>query len=453
MNFDGKKILIIGAGLSGISAAELLTGTGSEVILYDANVKGNLSNEDIMKKLPGNFTGRVVLGEMTKECTEDLDLLILSPGVPKDLPVVLEIEKAGVKIIGEIELAYYFSRGRIVGVTGTNGKTTTTALTGYIIGKYVENTLVVGNIGIPYTRLVKTSTEDSVTVAELSSFQLDTIETFHPNVGMVLNITPDHLDRHHTMENYIAAKMNVALNQTENDICILNYEDEILRKEAEKIKSRVMWFSSAHKLDNGMYYDAGVIYYAKDGVSEPVVEVDKMILIGLHNYENVMAAVACAISLGIPTDIIRDAVYSFTPVAHRIEYVATKNGVKYYNDSKGTNPDASIKAVNAMTTPTYLIGGGYDKNSEYDEWIESFDGKIKHLLLMGQTREKIAACCEKHGFTDYSFVESMEEAVKYCSENAVQGETVLLSPCCASWGMFKNYEERGDIFKELVRAL
>lgn len=453
MDFTNKNIMIIGAGLSGTAAANLLCGSGAILTLYDANTKGTLTKESIRAKLSDGFDGRIELGDIPEDLRQGLDYLILSPGVPKDLPFVSLMAAKGTKVIGEIELAYYYSKGRIVGVTGTNGKTTTTALTGHIIGSWFKKTLVVGNIGTPYTDMVLQSDDETVTVAELSSFQLDTVETFHPNVSMVLNITPDHLDRHHNMRNYINAKMNVASNQTAEDICVLNYEDATLRDYASKLNARVVWFSSRHKLNDGIYLENGKIYYAEGGVAAEIVEVDKMQLIGEHNYENAMAAIAAALYFKIPVETIREAVYSFKPVAHRIEYVATKNGVKYYNDSKGTNPDASIKAVKAMTAQTWLIGGGYDKNSEYDEWIECFDGKIKHLILMGETRGKIAACAVKHGFDAITFVDSMQEAVSFCAANALPGETVLLSPCCASWGMFKNYEERGDIFKDLVNRL
>lgn len=453
MDFKNKRVMIIGAGKSGTAAAALLADSGADIILYDANSKGSMNTDIIKSKLPENFNGRIALGDIPEDLRSGIDYLILSPGVPKDLPYVMLMAAKGTKVIGEIELAYYYAKGKIVGVTGTNGKTTTTALTGHIIGSYFENTLVVGNIGIPYTEMVLDSKDDSVTVAELSSFQLDTIETFHPNVSIVLNITPDHLDRHHTMTNYINAKLNVTLNQNEDDICILNYEDAILRDAASKIKAGIVWFSSKRALNDGVYLSNGTIYYAQNAVSTAICETEKMQLIGEHNYENTMAAIAAAIFFKIPVDVIREAVYSFKPVPHRIEYVATKNGVKYYNDSKGTNPDASIKAVKAMNAPTYLIGGGFDKNSEYDEWIESFDGKIKHIVLMGETKGKIAACAVKHGFNDITFVESMKEAVNFCASKALPGEIVLLSPCCASWGMFKNYEERGDIFKALVNSL
>ena len=454
VDFYNKKVLIAGAGKSGVAAAKLLMESHALITLYDANAKGLLTPESLLEKLGPDFDGRIVFGGDPLEFTEKPDYCILSPGVPIDLPFVTAYKEAGVKVIGEIELGFCFSKGRIVAVTGTNGKTTTTALTGHILQTAFGNTIVAGNIGTPYTELVRDTDSSSYTVAEVSSFQLDTTETFRPDVSMILNITPDHLDRHHTMENYIDAKFKITKNQYAGDICILNREDPILFERARNgLMPRVVWFSSKRELEEGIYVKDGAIWSRSGGDAEKICETKDLKIIGEHNWENAMAAIAAALYFDVPLEKLREALYSFEPVEHRIEYVRTVGGVKYYNDSKGTNPDASIKAVKAMTTPTYLIGGGYDKNSEYDEWIESFDGKIKCLLLMGQTREKIAECAEKHGFKDYRFVESMEEAVDYCSANAKEGETVLLSPCCASWGMFKNYEERGRIFKDLVRAL
>ena len=447
MDFQGKKVLIIGAGKSGLAAADLLTSQNADLILYDDK---KLDEAEVLKKLNKDFKGRIVSEVLTDEIAGNPDYLVLSPGVPIDSEKVLKYKAKGACVIGEVELAYYYTKGKIVAVTGTNGKTTTTALTGALMKLKYDNTLVGGNIGIPYTQICLDSTDDGVTVAEMSSFQLDTTVTFHPYISMILNITPDHLDRHHTMENYINAKLNCTKNQTADELCILNYEDETLRKAAENIKAKICWFSSKTALNDGMVYEDSVIYEVKNGVREKVIDVDEMMLIGRHNYENVMAAVAAARFMNVPMELIREGLRNFKPVEHRIEYVATVNGVKYYNDSKGTNPDASIQAVKAMSGPTFLIGGGYDKGSEYDEWIECFDGKIKKLILMGQTRDKIAECARKHGFNEIEFVNSMEEAVNYCYRNAVNGDTVLLSPCCASWGMFKNYEERGRIFKDLV---
>ncbi|MDE7299184.1 MAG: UDP-N-acetylmuramoyl-L-alanine--D-glutamate ligase, partial [Lachnospiraceae bacterium] len=363
MDFQGRKILIIGAGISGIAAAGLLDGI-SEVVLYDSG--SALDAMEIRAKLPEHFRGRIVLGALPEEVTRDAQIAVLSPGVPTDLPEVNGLRESGVEIIGEVELAYQFSKGRIAAVTGTNGKTTTTALLGEIMRTFCESVFVVGNIGVPYTEMAVQTREDSVTVAELSSFQLETIRDFRPEVSLILNITPDHLNRHHTMENYIAAKLNIAKNQTKDDTCILNYEDDVLREAGRELPCRTVWFSSRRRLSDGMFLDGKNIVHAEAGEETVVCSTDDLNIIGRHNHENAMAAIAAGLALGVPMDCIRRALRSFVAVEHRIEYVATKRGVKYYNDSKGTNPDAAIQAVRAMTTNTLLIGGGYDKGSEYE---------------------------------------------------------------------------------------
>lgn len=318
---------------------------------------------------------------------------------------------------------------------------------------YFADVKVVGNIGIPYTSIALDTTEDTVTVAEMSSFQLETIHDFKPEVSAILNITPDHLDRHHTMEAYISAKADVTKNQTKEQVCVLNYEDAVLREFSVTCPASVVFFSSKRKLTDGFYYEDKKIYFAKDGAEELLIHVDELNILGEHNYENVMAASAMAVALGVPMESIREVLRRFQAVEHRIEYVTEKRGVRFYNDSKGTNPDAAIKAIQAMNRPTYLIGGGYDKQSEYDAWIESFDGKVKELVLIGQTAEKIKACAHQHGFMNTIIFETFEDAIHYCYEQSVSGDAVLLSPACASWGMFANYEERGRIFKEIVRGL
>ena len=340
----------------------------------------------------------------------------------------------------------------VIGITGTNGKTTTTALTGEIMKNYFKDVRVVGNIGIPYTSMVTGSTGETVTVAEISSFQLETIDTFKPHVSAILNITPDHLNRHHTMENYIRAKEDITKNQTADDYCVLNYEDEVLRDFAAKCPAKVIFFSSKSELSEGFYLDGDIIIYAHDGVRDEVIDVNELNLLGKHNFENVMAACAMSISFGVPMDKIVEVLKVFKAVEHRIEYVTEKRGVRFYNDSKGTNPDAAIQGIRAMNRPTLLIGGGYDKQSEYDEWIESFDGKVKELVLIGQTADKIEECAHRHGFMNTVKKDTFEDAVNYCYEHAVSGDAVLLSPACASWGMFPNYEERGRIFKEIVKG-
>lgn len=451
MDLTGKRVLVVGSGISGIAATELLKKKGCEVVLYDGNE--SLDIEALKEKAPVFRDVSILLGDLPKEQMEKMDLSVLSPGVPTDLPFVNSMREQGIPIWGEIELAYFFGKGRIAAITGTNGKTTTTALTGQIMEAYYKDVKVVGNIGIPYTSVAAETTEETVTVAEISSFQLETIHAFHPQVSAILNITPDHLNRHHTMECYIEAKESITKNQTAEDTCVLNYEDEVLRRFGETLKCKVVYFSSERKLDKGLYLDGKEIFYADGEKTTKVINVDELNILGKHNYENVMAATAMALSMGVPMEKIVEVLKVFQAVEHRIEYVTEKRGVRFYNDSKGTNPDAAIKGISAMNRPTYLIGGGYDKQSEYDEWIESFQGKVRKLVLIGQTKEKIAACAKKHGFIDVVMCETLEEAIDYCYQNAKSGEAVLLSPACASWGMFPNYEVRGKIFKDYVNNL
>ena len=451
MDFLNKNVLVYGTGISGISAASLLESVQAKVILYDENTK--ITKEQVRAKLPNGANVRVVLGVLSEEMINSLDMVVLSPGVPTDIPIVEEFKKKEIPVWGEIELAYRLSKGQVVAITGTNGKTTTTTLVGKLMKNYFDSVFVVGNIGNPYTEEVKNMVEDTVTVAEISSFQLETIEQFHPKVSAILNITPDHLNRHHTMECYIETKEKIALNQTKGDVCVLNYDDEATRKFGKNCNASVLYFSRLHKLEKGVYLEGETFIYADGETKTEVCKTTELKVLGGHNHENVMAAIAVAVSMKVPMEIIRKTVKEFTAVEHRIEFVTEKNGVDYYNDSKGTNPDAAIKGIQAMNRKTVLIGGGYDKGAAYDEWIESFEGKVTYLVLLGATAEKIAECARKHGFENIIFVETMEEAVKVCAEKAKPGEAVLLSPACASWGMFDNYEQRGRIFKELVRKL
>ena len=448
MLVTGKKVLVFGSGISGIGAVKLLEDHGAEVVLYDGNE--SLDQASLREQLGEKTT--IVLGKFPEHLLEELDLVVLSPGVPTDLPVILAMKEHGIQVIGEVELAYAFGKGDVLAITGTNGKTTTTSLLGEIMKCHQEEVFVVGNIGNPYTVAAGQMTERSVAVAEMSSFQLESIETFRPKVSAILNFTPDHLNRHHTMEAYVEAKKQIAKNQTAEDYCVLNYEDERTKAFGEEVKAQVLYFSSAHKLERGIYLDDGKMIY-KNPEEEIVCHVDELQIIGIHNYENVMAAVAMAAVYGVPMDTIRKAILAFKGVEHRIEYVTEKAGVVYYNDSKGTNPDAAIKGIQAMNRKTVLIGGGYDKNSEYTEWIQAFDGKVKQLILIGATREKIAQDAEKCGFHDYVFADTFEEAVLLAAKTAKSGEAVLLSPACASWGMFPNYEVRGEKFKEIVNSL
>lgn len=451
MNLKEKRVLVFGSGKSGIGAADLLGAVGAEPVIYDGNE--NADKESVLKKTSGTYPVEFYAGELPEEVLESLDLVVLSPGVPTDLPLVKRFYEMGLPVWGEVELAYRTGKGRVLAITGTNGKTTTTALLGKIMKDACPSVFVVGNIGTPYTSKAQEMQENSVTVAEISSFQLETIEEFAPEVSAILNITEDHLNRHHTMEEYIRVKELITKNQSSEDVCVLNYEDEVLRKFGETAVPKVVYFSSVRTLEKGIYLEGDTIVLATETAKIPVVKTGELKLLGQHNYENVMAAVAMAYYAGVDMESIRRSVCEFTAVEHRIEYVTEKNGVVYYNDSKGTNPDAAIKGIQAMNRPTYLIGGGYDKESSYDEWIKAFDGKVRCLVLIGQTKEKIKAAAERLGFTDIVLLETLQEAVHFCAEHAKEGEAVLLSPACASWGQFDNYEQRGDMFKKYVSEL
>lgn len=452
---EKEKVLVVGTGKSGIAATQLLLRTGKLPVLFDSNAE--LDKDEILGKL--SLSGdekkqvEIVLGDLTEEEKKALSGVVLSPGVPTDTEFVNDLRNRGLLISGEIELAFEQEKGAVLAITGTNGKTTTTTLLGEIMKATGKKTFVVGNIGNPYTLEAEKTDADSVTVAEISSFQLETIHTFRPRVSAILNITPDHLNRHHTMENYVKAKQDITKNQTKEDYCVLNTEDPYTDAFLEQCPATVILFSSQRELADGYFYADECIYKAVQGKKQKLMNIHEMRLLGMHNVENVMAAIAMADAYGADMEVILGVVRDFKAVEHRIEYVKTVRGVDYYNDSKGTNPDAAIKGIGAMVKPTYLIGGGYDKQSEYDEWIESFGGKVRKLVLLGQTREKIADCAKKHGFTDYIFVDDLQQAVDYCAEHAKEGEAVLLSPACASWGMFPNYEVRGKMFKDMVNAL
>jgi len=455
--------LVIGTGLSGISAVNLLRSVGIDTLLFDANEK--IEIEKIKEKLIDKAKDtRILLKEVPDELEDKIDRLVLSPGVPIDSPMVNHYRDKGIEISGEIELAYEYEKGDLLAITGTNGKTTTTSLLGAIMKDYKskafvykEKAFVVGNIGRPYTGTVLDSSEDSVTVAEISSFQLETVNKFHAKVSAILNITPDHLNRHHTLEQYIAEKEKITINQTKKDYVILNYSDPVLRQFGQETSATPIYFSSEERLERGFYLVGNSICMKNPFQLNPIelklLSADELNIIGKHNLENAMAAIAMAYVYDIPMENIIKSCCEFKAVAHRIEFVAEKNGVVYYNDSKGTNVDAAIKGIQAMTKKTCLIGGGYDKGADFTEWIESFDGKVKKLVLIGQTAKTIAECCDKCGFSDYVFADTFEEAVDICVKTAEKGEAVLLSPACASWGMFDNYEQRGDIFKELVNKL
>lgn len=452
MDFQ-KKVLIAGAGKSGICAARLLQKKGAEIVFYDG--KTDVDVDKLLSQLESREDVGVVLGTLNDTILSDIDLMIISPGISVESEIAEKVREHNIPIWGEVELAYRAGAGHLAAITGTNGKTTTTSLVGEIFKAYTDNSYTVGNIGIPYTDVALDLNDDSYISLEVSSFQLETIDEFQPHVSAVLNVTPDHLDRHHTMDNYASVKLDVCRNQTEDDYLVLNYDDAITRKMAHdpRVRAKVIYFSRLSELDEGVYCRDDAIVLRENGTEQKVIDTSELVLLGGHNLENYMAGIAIAYYMGIPMENIVNVLKTFKGVAHRIEYVCEVNGVAYYNDSKGTNPDAAIKGISAMNRRTVLIGGGYDKGVPFDDWIQAFDGKVKKLVLLGQTAQMIADTARKYGFNDIIFVDSLEEAVQVCAKEAEPGDAVLLSPACASWGMFDNYEQRGDLFKEYVRKL
>ena len=451
---DNRKVFIAGTGKSGIAAAKMVLQMGGEVLLYNSSQDTNV--QEVMAQFERTDHIQIICGELRPVNLRGVHLAIVSPGIPLTADFITVLDRARVPVIGELELAYQASKGKLAAITGTNGKTTTTALVGEILKKHYNDVHVAGNIGEPFSAEALRTTEESATVVEVSSFMLETINEFKPHVSAILNITPDHLDRHKTMTNYIRCKKAIAINQTRDDYIVLNYSDPELRRfgKSKDLKPKVIWFSSQKKPEgNGLYLSDDCIFLRENGKEQVVIDVHELQLLGTHNYENVMAAVAVGLKMDVPLDKIREALKEFKAVEHRIEFVRERCKVRYYNDSKGTNPDAAIQALKAMPGPTILIAGGYDKHSEYDDWVKLFPGKVKKLVLLGETRDKIYECCKKYGFDEISYAEDMSEAVKACASFADEGDYVLLSPACASWGMFQNYEERGRIFKKCVEDL
>lgn len=448
------KVLIAGTGKSGMAAARMVLDMGAKVLLYNSDASTDPAA--VLNKFGEGEPVELITGILYAGHVRNISLAVVSPGIPMDAPFLQVLEKESIPVIGELELAYQASRGAVCAITGTNGKTTTTSMVGEILKAYKQDVHVCGNIGVPFCEEALLTNESSVSVLEVSSFMLETIHEFRPKVSAILNITPDHLDRHKSMANYVRCKEAITGNQTEDDYVVLNYDDEILRAfgNDRKLKPHVVWFSSKiEPAGDAVYVSDGTITAKTKDEKTVICKCSEMNVIGRHNFENAAAAAAVALKMGVPADVIGKALENFKAVEHRIEFVRERCGVRYYNDSKGTNTDAAIQALNSMPGPTLLIGGGYDKNLEFDDWVKLFPGKVKHLVLIGQTRNKIAECCRKYGFTDIMYAEDMDEAVRICASYADEGDYVLLSPACASWGMFKNFEERGRLFKKCVCEL
>lgn len=452
MDLKNKNVLLVGLAKTGVSTIKKLNKLGASIIVNDIKPKEKL--EGIIEEIDNLDNIEYVLGKHL-ENIENIDLTIVSPGVPLDLPFIEKIKSEGIKIIGEVELAYKLSKNpTFIGITGTNGKTTTTSLVGEMFKKANKDTYIVGNIGNPVIDTVDLTNENSYLVTELSSFQLESIEDFKPKVSTIINITEDHLNRHHTMENYINAKARVFKNQDKADFTILNYDDSIVRDLGKNSNGNVLYFSIKEEVKQGAYLDKNNNIVIKvDGKELVLMNKSELSLPGNHNLENAMSAILMAYVLNIDTDVIIDTLRTFKGVEHRLEFVTNKDGIMFVNDSKGTNPDSTIKAITSYEKPIVLIAGGYEKQSDFTEMIKYATKNVKALVLLGQTADKIATTAKEHGIDNISKVEDMEAAVKKAYEIAESGDVVLLSPACASWDMYPNFEARGLDFKENIYKL
>ena len=452
---NGKKVMVLGMARSGVAAAKLLSERGAYVLISDQKTKEKLA--EAVKPLEDCKNVEWRLGEPAEELLAGQDVLVISPGVPIDSPVVRKAQELGVEVIGELELGYRTAKGLLVAITGTNGKTTTTTLVGEIFKNLGKRTYVVGNIGFPYTAVSGGMTEDDVTVCEVSSFQMESAKEFRPRVSAMLNITEDHLNRHYTMENYAATKARIFANQTaEHEAVVLNYDDETVRAMAEQVKCRVIWFSRKEIPPFGAFVDHGEIVYGTKEDHAAICPAGEVYIPGPHNLENALAATAMTMAAEVPEDVIAQTLRTFKGVEHRIEFVRELDGVRFINDSKGTNADSTIKAVETMNKPTVLIMGGSDKHVDFTEMCEIIKKSpyIKRVVLIGQTAQQLDETLKKVGYeayvhAGYDFKAAIEKAFSL----AEAGGNVLLSPACASFDMFKDYEQRGAIFKEIVHAL
>ncbi|MCG0276988.1 MAG: UDP-N-acetylmuramoyl-L-alanine--D-glutamate ligase [Thermanaeromonas sp.] len=450
MEWHSKRVLVVGLGKSGMAASRVLAGLGAKVCACDKDVK---SEEEIrpLKELGVTvFVGGYP--EVGEVCP---DLVVASPGVPLEEPPLKAARQAGISIWGELELAFRLLPAgvKIIAITGTNGKTTTTALAGQVLKDAGYPVVVAGNIGVPLIEKVGEAFPGQYFVLEVSSFQLETVETFHPNVAVILNITPDHLDRHGSFSEYVKAKARLLSLQGPEDFAVLNYDDLNTRNLEKQVKGHLVYFSHREPLSLGCFVKDGVICLDLGNGVHPICRVEELALKGVHNLENSLAAAAIGGILGISPSTLSYTLKTFPGVPHRLEPVACVDGVLYVNDSKGTNPEATIKAIEAYSEPLILIAGGKNKGSDFSFLAQKMVGRVKHLILLGEAAPAIRQAAQKAGLTSIFMVRDLGEAVERARELASPGDVVLLSPACASWDMFRNYEERGNLFKTLVRSL
>ena len=446
----GKTVLVVGLARSGVAAADVLIKSGAKVLANDIKSKAELYEEVQALSAIG---AKLCLNMSPDNLVSQADFIVISPGVPIDSPFIETACRSGKEVISEIELAYRLCKAPIIAITGTNGKTTTTALTGEILRVSGFTTHVVGNIGIPFISKVHEILAHHKVVAEISSFQLEAIRLFRPFASAILNITEDHLNRHKTFENYVAAKARIFENAQNSDCVVLNADDNVVSGLSRFVNTKVVYFSRKKKLNRGAWIEDGIITVDLGDGRIPICHIDELLIPGEHNIENALAAVLlCAIAKAPYPDIVR-AVKRFRGVEHRIELVDRISGIAFYNDSKGTNPDASIKAIKAMKGPTVLIAGGMDKGSSFEQLVSAFGSTVTHLVVLGETAEKIAKTAKATGFENVLRVKTLEEAVLSALKLALPEGNVLLSPACASWDMFIDFEHRGKVFKDSVRKL
>ena len=452
MDFEGKKILVCGMARSGVAAAQCLYEQGARVSISDSKTEEML--RDVLAPLDKLDIRRCLGDAAIPQDLKSYDLVVTSPGIPLTAPILKAAKEAGVPIIGELEAGAQVSRAPLYAITGTNGKTTTTTLIGEIFKNFGKTAYVVGNIGYPFTACAAKATAEDVAVAEVSSFQLETIDTFHPHVAVMCNITEDHLNRHGTMEEYIRIKERIFENMGKDDWAVLNYDDEIVRGMAQRVHCNVAYFSRKQMVENGACVENGEVVFVLDGKKKRVMPTEEIYIPGNHNLENALAATALTMLAGVPANIVRHTLKTFKGVEHRIETVRTVDGVTYINDSKGTNVDASVQAVRAMKAGTVLLAGGYDKHCDFLPFAKEIkDSKIHTVVVLGDTADQIEKALREVGFESILRAGSFEEAVMLARSCAKPGENVLLSPACASFDMFSDYEQRGRVFKEIVGRL
>ncbi|HLR21029.1 MAG TPA: UDP-N-acetylmuramoyl-L-alanine--D-glutamate ligase [Tissierellaceae bacterium] len=449
MDLENKEVLVIGMGISGLATIKALNNIGAKISITDSKTEEEL--DDVLQSID-HIKYNKYLGTNNVPL-DNTDLIIKSPGIPPGMELIKKAYKSNIPVITDIELGFILSpTDNIIAITGTNGKTTATTLLGEIFNKTELKTFVVGNIGVGILQEINKGKKDDVFIIEASSFQLDDTNLFKPKISLILNISPDHLDWHGDYDNYINAKKKIFKNQNDNDYTVLNYDDKILKSFENEINSKIIWFSLEEKLKEGIYLDEDYIIINDGSNKVKLMSISEIKVPGKHNMENILGSIGVAYAMGVDLEIIKSSIKAFQGIEHRLEFVEEKNGISFYNDSKGTNIEASIKAIEAINTPITLIAGGYDKKIEFDDLIRNFNN-VKVLILLGETKEKIKNAAIRNNFERYYLVKDMKEAVELAYKLSHKGDSILLSPSCASWGMYNSFEERGNHFKKLVSNL